>query len=188
MPAESYKKWIVLGIVVLLVAIVSFAIISGSPQKPQQSAVRSTQRTAPPAGPLVDINPNRITPMEELGVDMKDPAALARLGDSYFESNNYAQAIEIYKKVIEIKPDDIDTYNDLGLAYQYTRQSELAVTALRKGTEINPSYQRIWLSLGWVLMATGKNEEAITALKTAADLDPTSDVAQEANRMIGLIK
>lgn len=188
MPAENYKKWIVIGIVVLVAVIVAFAIMTGTPDRPRQSAVTSPQRTAPPSGPLVDINPNRFTPVEELGADMNDPAALAALGDRYFESNNYGQAIEIYKKVIELKPDDIDTYNDLGLAYHYTRQSELAVSALKKGTEVMPSYQRIWLSLGFVLISTGANDEAEAALKKAAELDPGSEIGREAVRMMGLIK
>jgi len=188
MPAENYKKFIIIGIVVLVAAIALFAIMTGSPYKPQQSAVSTPNRTAQPGGPLVDINPNRLTPMGELGVDMKDPAALAELGDRYFESRNYGQAIELYKKVIELKPDDMDTYNDLGLAYFYSKQSELAVTTLKKGTEVMPSFQRIWLSYGFVLMSTGSNEEAKTALKTAADLEPGSEVAQEANRMLGLVK
>jgi tetratricopeptide (TPR) repeat protein len=117
----------------------------------------------------------------------EDPAYLANLGDKYFESNRFEQAIEIYKKAIELNPNDVDTINDLGLAYFYTKNTDEAVSTLRTGTEVNPSFQRIWLSLGYVLMSSGKNEEARQALQKTINLAPDSGVGQEASRMMGLL-
>ncbi len=189
MAVENYKKFIVLGIVALFAAIIIIAIMtSSSPYKPGKSTQRSTQRGTQSAGPLVDTNTNKIMPLEELGADQKDPNSLSLLGDKYFEGGNFNQAIEIYKRVLELNPNDVDTYNDIGLAYMYTKRPELAVDSLQKGIEVMPSFQRIRLSLGFVLMASGRNEEAKTALEAAAALDPNSTVGREAKRMADTIK
>lgn len=110
------------------------------------------------------------------------------MADRYFDSRNYAQAVELYKKVIELNPQDVDSYNDLGLVYHYTNRSALALDTLRKGTTVDPSFQRVWLSLGFVLMSTGQTAEAKTALSKVVELNPVNDVGQEAQRMIGAIQ
>lgn len=185
MPVENYKKWIVVGIISLLAVIVAFAVISTSPDRQKKYSGTSS---APSSGPVKDTGPQQIIPVDKLAGNTKDPKSLALLGDKYFESGNYEQAIEVYKRVLEIDPDDVDTYNDLGLAYYYTRRPGLAVDALRKGTEAMPSYQRIWLSLGFVLLSTGDNEEGKSALIKAAELGPDSTIGMEAKRMMGLIQ
>ena len=145
MPSQNYKNWIIAGIISLVAVIIAVVVITTEdPYKPAQKARKTTRSSTSPAGPLVDVNPNRIAPMEQVIADTNDPEALASIGDRYFESQNYAQAIEAYKKVIELKPDDVDTYNDLGLAYFYTKRSILAIDTLRKGTEIKPDYHQAW--------------------------------------------
>ena len=86
---------------------------------------------------------------------------------------------------MEINPNDTDTLNDLGLAYHYTGNSDIAEEVLIKGTEIAPSFQRIWLSLGYVLKSVGKNEEAQAVLQKTIDMGPDNEIGQEAIRMLG---
>jgi Flp pilus assembly protein TadD len=179
---EFYKKWILIGIAIMGIALAAFVIIA--PSFEQSKVVESgLQGSAPPQ--FADSNQLKVLPVEELGVDTSDPQSLAHLGDDYFESSNYEQAIEIYKKVLEDNPSDIDTFNDLGLAYHYTGNSELAEETLIKGVEIAPEFQRIWLSLGYVLKSAGKDDESRSALQKTVDMDPDSDVGQEAIRMLG---
>lgn len=181
---ESYKKWILIGIAIIGISLAALVIIGPSFEKSKvvESAIQSP---ALPPPQFADSNQLKILSVEELGADTSDPQSLARLGDQYFESNNYKQAIEIYKKVLEDNPGDIDTFNDLGLAYHYTGNSGLAEEVLMKGVEINPEFQRIWLSLGYVLKYSGKNEEARSVLQKTVDIDPDSEVGQEAIRMLG---
>ena len=179
---EFYKKWILIGIAIMGIALAAFVIIA--PSFEQSKVVESgLQGSAPPQ--FADSNQLKVLPVEELGVDTSDPQSLAHLGDDYFESSNYEQAIEIYKKVLEINPNDIDTLNDLGLAYHYTGNSDLAEEALIKGTEADPAFQRIWLTLGFVLKSAGKNEEAISVLQKTVDMGPNNDIGLEASKMLG---
>lgn len=173
MPPEPYKK---LAVAIIVAAAAGFFVVS--------LVTSPSFRTKEPARERTGMTP----PIEEAGVDMENPQSLALLGDEYFESERYAQAVEIYKQALELSPADVDIYNDLGLAYHYSGQPVLAVDTLKKGIKVNPSYQRIWLSLGYVLMSTGKDEEARQALEKAAGLNPGSDVGQEAEKMLGLLK
>ncbi len=184
MATENYKKFIILGIVALFAAIVIIVVMTSSPYEPRQSS----QRGIPSAGPVIDTNKNKMMPLEDLGADQNNPKELALLGDKYFEGGNFNQAIEIYKRVLELDPNDVDTYNDLGLAYLYTKKTDLAVEALNKGIAVMPSFQRIRLSLGFVLMSSGRNQEAKAALEKTAELDPNSTVGKEAKRMADSIR
>lgn len=102
-----------------------FAIIVINPSFKNRKVAKSGLQDPVPSPPqFTDPNLMKVLPVEELGVDISDPQSLASLGDEYFESSNYKQANEIYKKALEINPNDIDTLNDLGLAYHYTGNSE----------------------------------------------------------------
>jgi len=174
-------------VVLAAASLIAFSVItvscsrSDTPQK-EHKAVSS------PSAPLVDLDVTKVLPVDKLDVDIKDPQALSTMADRYFEMRNYGQAVELYKKVIELNPQDIDSYNDLGLVYHYTNRSALAIDTLKKGTKVDPSFQRIWLSLGFVLMSTGQTVEAKTALSKVVELNPVNDVGQEAQRMIGTIQ
>jgi tetratricopeptide (TPR) repeat protein len=186
-PLDRYKKWILIVIVAVAAGIVIAGLVTSPSYKTEEPAHKSRDMTPPSSDTLMDRDFDRVIPVEELEVDTMNPQSLVMLGDKYFENRRFAQAIEIYEKVLELNPVDVDTYNDLGLAYHYTGKSSIAVDILKKGARIIPSYQRIWLSLGFILMSVGNNEEAKSALKEAVDLNPETDVGQEAKRMLGLL-
>lgn len=180
---ESYKNLILICIAFL--AGILFAIIVINPSFKNSEVAESNLQDPLPPPQFTDLNLMQVLPVEDLGVDLSDPQSLASLGDQYFESSNFKQAIEIYKKVLEINPNDTDTLNDLGLAYHYTGNSDLAEVVLIKGIEIAPSFQRIRLTLGYVLKSLGKNEEARSVLQQTADMGPDNEVGQEAIKMLG---
>jgi Flp pilus assembly protein TadD len=186
MAAEKTKNLI---IIVLCIAIFGIGIyaLTRSKYKTDKQPLDNIEKTLT-HGPIIDTAPQKIVPLEQLEVDTKDPASLAALGDRYFESKNFQQAIALYEKVLELDPNDIDTYNDLGLAQHYLGKSDIAAETLVKGTQVMPSYQRIWLSLGFVLAASGRNAEARPALKKAVELSPDTTVGKEAERILGLLK
>jgi tetratricopeptide (TPR) repeat protein len=186
MANESYKNWIAFGIIFLSAVVIIVSVITKAPERGQSS--RGTAREpAMSSGPLLDDGSRQITPVEELGIDMNNPESLASSGDRYFEQGNFAQAVEIYKKVIELDPGHADTYNDLGLAYFYLRNHDLAIETLKKATDTAPNMQRAWLSYGFVLMSLGKNSEAGTVLSKAIEINPDSEVGVEAKRMLDIV-
>ncbi len=186
MALESYKKWTIIILILIVFGFVIFAL-TRSYYKTEKPSDMGTQKT-PIFGPLPGSEIKEVIPLEQPGMDTENPEALAFLGDRYFENSQFDQALLIYERVLELNPNDVDTYNDKGLALHHSGRSDIAIETLRKGTEVDPSYQRIWLSLGYVLTVSGKNEEAKTALKKAVEINPDSNVGQEAQKILGRLK
>jgi tetratricopeptide (TPR) repeat protein len=116
-----------------------------------------------------------------------DPALLSQEADRLFAAQRFTEAVTLYRKVLELDPNDAGSRNDLGLALHYAGNSQEGVEVLRAGADAAPQFQRIWLSLGFVAAQAGQAEEAREALIQAQTLDPNSDVGLEAARLLGLL-
>ena len=114
----------------------------------------------------------------------KDPDAIAFQADDLFANKEYALAADLYEQLLEIAPDNVDTYNNLGITLHYIGKSTEAVEKLNQGIEVDPKYQRIWLTLGYVNGQIGNIEQARTALTTAVQIDANNDVGQSATKML----
>ncbi|MBC8413434.1 MAG: tetratricopeptide repeat protein [Nitrospira sp.] len=138
------------------------------------------------SGPIIDTDLS--SQSQHFVIPEDDPKALANLAEQYFGNKRFKEAVDTYLKILKLTPDNVDIYNDLGLAYFYLGQQEKSVEALEKGTAVMPGYQRIWLSLGFVQLASGDKKKAEIALSQAVELDSSSKIGQEAQRMLGLAK
>jgi Flp pilus assembly protein TadD len=137
---------------------------------PAQSAPRPTSSAIPQA--ITETNPD----------------LLAQQADALFVQRRYAEAVPVYRRLLELKPDDVEAHNDLGLALHYTGDSAAALTQLRAGTAKDAANQRIWLTLGFVSLQAGDAAEARMALERARDLGADTGVGQEATRLLDLIE
>ncbi|MES9941840.1 MAG: tetratricopeptide repeat protein [Candidatus Thiodiazotropha sp. 6PLUC2] len=192
MPKFSALTWVVIVIAQITYGLMVYAVTrSYYEQKPAVAVAASGNNgvTAPHPTPNpmgASITPGKLglaPAAEDLSQD--DPALIARLADNYFAEKNYQQAIDLYERAITINPDDVESYNDLGLALLYTGQSDQAVTVLMAGVQKNPQFQRIQLTLGFVLAQTGNKQGAADALNKAIELGADNSVGVEAKRMLG---
>ena len=89
------------------------------------------------------------------------------------------QALEAYKKAIEIKPDEAAYYNNYALALAKDKKIPEAQEALTKAAQIDaPGAGRYYYNLGAVLVNTNQLEPAGAAFKKAIELDPNYADAQ----------
>ena len=190
MPKFSALTWVVIVIGQITYGLMVYAITRSYYEQRPPVAAPSVQgegavvspHPAPMGGsmsPTLEYTPTA----EDLTTD--DPALIARLADSYFAQKNYEEAIKLYERALEINPDDVESYNDLGLALFYTGQSALAVDILEAGIQKGPEFQRIRLTLGFVQAQLGDKEAAAAAFNKAIELGPENMVGQEAKRMLG---
>jgi tetratricopeptide (TPR) repeat protein len=110
--------------------------------------------------------------------------ALSELGDVYFESGRYQEAIQTYEKAIAVNPMCADCLNDKGLAMYFTGNPEGALASFDKATQVAPEYVNAWLSKGYVLVVEKRYEEAIAPLNKVKELAPQSAMAMEADRFL----
>ncbi len=121
-------------------------------------------------------------------VASSDPDVLAREADRLFSAQRYAAAVPLYRRLVELTPDDVGAKNDLGLALHYAGDSTAGLEVLQAAAASAPDGQRIHLSLGFVALQAGALDTAEQALTRARDLDPTSDIGAEATRLLGVLQ
>jgi tetratricopeptide (TPR) repeat protein len=147
------------------------------------------QQSAPAPHPKVMDKSAQIEAVKAaLFDDPENPQLLAALGDSYFEAQRFQEAIPVYEKAIKANANDVDTLNDLALAYFYTGNPDSALTKLTKATSSAPDYKFAWLSTGYILISIGRYDEAVAPLKKAKELDPTGTVGMEADNFLKKIE
>jgi tetratricopeptide (TPR) repeat protein len=124
-----------------------------SPVLPKQEAA------AKPINAEVEIGQNRTTASDILihfnqGVDLS-------------HQRDYVKAIRAYQKVIELDPGYAEAYNNLGIIYHETGDSDRALAAYQKAIETNPRYEKALNNLGVLLYLKGRYEESKQAFQKA---------------------
>jgi tetratricopeptide (TPR) repeat protein len=101
-----------------------------------------------------------------------DERAHFNLGGYHFGQQDFAQAIEHYKKATELAPGYSPAYNILGYAYRQNGDYANAEQAFRKYIELIPNDPNPYDSYAELLLKMGKYEDSITQYRKALSLDP----------------
>jgi len=97
---------------------------------------------------------------------------LFQQGNAAQSAGNYTQAESIWRRVIQLYPNNSVAYNNLGDALRQQGKLEEAIAAYRKAIELDPKYAAAYNNLGTALSKQGKLEEGIAAYRKAIELDP----------------
>ena len=184
MPKLTPIQWLIVAAIQLFYGFAVFALTRDYYQRQLPVARAGAQSPHAPPAVARPVSPTGSPSAIPESVVQKDPVLLAQVGDERFRQRLYPDAIRIYRQVLELNPNDVDTYNDLGLALHYSGDSGQALQVLKQGLEKEPGFQRIWLTLGFVQTHTNERSEAGLTLQEAIKLDPESEVGQEAKRML----
>ena len=110
----------------------------------------------------------------------KDPRnleALIALGNAYFDTDRYQEAVDAYSRALVIDPKNPDVRTDMGIMYRKLGQFDKAIQAFRQAAQDQPLHVNSRFNLGVVLKYDKKDfKGAIQAwedfLKLEAVLDP----------------
>ncbi|MEG4068139.1 tetratricopeptide repeat protein [Microcoleus sp. Pol11C2] len=103
---------------------------------------------------------------------------LFQQGNAAQKAENYSQAEAIYRRIIQLEPNNAKAYNHLGIALYYIQgKLEEAITAYRQAIQLDPQYADAYYNLGMALYKQEKLEEAIVASRQATQLEPKSAAA-----------
>lgn len=103
---------------------------------------------------------------------MRAAAGLIGLGVALSSMGKYPDAIEPYKKALEIEPHHPDVRLSLGSIREYMGDIPGAIEDYRKSIEWNPSAATSYQALGLALKKTGNLRAAAEELWKATQLDP----------------
>jgi tetratricopeptide (TPR) repeat protein len=93
-------------------------------------------------------------------------------GNDLFKQGKFDDAIEEYKKAVEINPDYAAAFRNWGLALSRLNRHEMAIPLFEKAIGISASYIDAYNDLGIALAALKRYSEAIDAYKKAIAIDP----------------
>ena len=102
----------------------------------------------------------------------KNEKDLLSIGKSYFEKEEYKEAIKVLLELVKLNPNNEEGLGILGASYFHNGQCEEAKKIALKLTELNPNNYDGWASLGVSYFGNGDYDKAIEYLLKAIELNP----------------
>ena len=117
-----------------------------------------------------------------------DVGLLVQLGNTYFDSSMYPEAIEAYEKSLALKPNNPNVLTDLGVMYRRNGQSDEAVKRFRVAAAADPMHFQSRMNLGVVLFYDFNDGiGAREALEDVLKVYPQGPNADNARQLIAAI-
>ena len=102
----------------------------------------------------------------------QEPSAYNNLGQAYLYAEEYASAVENFKKVIEMAPDIAEGHVNLTTAYLRQNLPADARESSLRALEVFPKTALLHYNLACAYALEGKAQEAIDSLTQAVNLNP----------------
>ena len=90
----------------------------------------------------------------------------------HHQKSNFQAAEQLYKQILEIEPDHIETNFRLGSLLVQTRNFDTAQQLLNKVIQIDPNHAKAHNNLGIAFQKMKKNQEAINCYEKAIQINP----------------
>jgi tetratricopeptide (TPR) repeat protein len=101
------------------------------------------------------------------------------LGYTSYEQGRAAEALEYYRKALEIEPENASALNSAGyIMANEGIDSKKALAYCRKALELNPNNTAYLDSIGWAFYRSGMVERARVYLERAARQEPSAEIIQ----------
>lgn len=104
------------------------------------------------------------------GLEIEQELSIEELYDrgiSYYDKGMIDKAIEEFKEVLELDPEDVETHHNLGNAYADKEMFDEAISIYKKIVEKNPEFIDVYLSLCTLYLDMDMVDEAISLCKQA---------------------
>lgn len=174
----------------VLLGIGAFHTVLNQPELDAPTPIAQTPRgpAAPTAGPGPMQGGGGAAPMiarvrelrQRVEQDPQDLRALVELANLYHDASMFPEAIDFYRRAIEIEPDNPNLLTDLGVCHQGMRDYERALELFAEANRRDPTH---WQSLFNIAVVSGFNlgrfDEADRALQAMADAEAPADRVAE---------
>lgn len=94
----------------------------------------------------------------------------------------YHEAIEVFKKAIQIDQDHAESYNNLGCAYVELLRYKEAIKVCKQAVNINPKLAEPYYNLGVAYFMIGDRGSALEEYKTLKGID--KDMANKLRKFL----
>lgn len=114
----------------------------------------------------------------------KDVNALITNANGLMDSGNYVDAIEEYKKVLEINPKNYDAKTDMGACLHTLGRNLEAKQVFEEVIKENPFHQIAMFNLGIVYSSLNEHDKAIECWNKTIELGPNTPTASNARSFL----
>lgn len=137
---------------------------SASPAREVASAQANSNASMAPAKPTPEqqkamVDQAAAPLLETVNKNPNDPAALANLGNVYYDGEQYSEAIKYYQRALDVNPNNADVRTDLGTAYWYLGDADRALVEFKKSLKVRPNHPGTLFNLG-IVEWQGKGDPA----------------------------
>ena len=119
-------------------------------------------------------------------IDKKEQKRILAEGEYLYEEGNYVKALEYFKKLEKIDPNDLYYKLIIGICYSHkVDEKEKSIPYLESVKELNPDFNEVNLYLGRAYAVNRRFDDAIAILETyLQDEDISDESAAIATRLI----
>jgi cytochrome c-type biogenesis protein CcmH/NrfG len=163
--AMSREQWTgvqayTLAVICLLVGIAGGWLFRGSqsPEPPAEgvpatvpSGIGAGMNSEPTPEQMKAVGNAQATPLlEKLQSDPNNAELLARIGNVYYDMQQYPIAINYYQQSLKLQPANTDVRTDMATAYWYTGDADTAIVEFKKSLSYEPNKPNTLFNLGIV--------------------------------------
>jgi cytochrome c-type biogenesis protein CcmH/NrfG len=131
-----------------------------------------------------------VTPLlDAVNRNPADYDSLVKLGDLYYDGQQFPNAIQYYERALAIHPENPDVRTDLGTAYWYTGNADKALVEMETSLRYKPGHPQTLFNLGWVKWQ-GKADAkgAVAAWQKLLEANPDYPQKQQVEQYIAKAK
>ena len=141
------KEVILIGVVTLIAGFIIGLLVGDKSSSPTQ-----TTASAPPQAqaPTVNLQQRANELKAIVSADPTNYQAWIALGNQYFDSSQFLDAIDAYDKALELKPDSPDVLTDQGVMFRRLGWFDRAIENFSKAAEVDPTHATSIYNLGIV--------------------------------------
>ena len=120
------------------------------------------------------ISSKSVTEIKGSGIEDYEmtPEHWFNLGNAYYDSGKYKEAIKSFKQALRINPDDAEAHFNLGVAYGGLGKYKEAIESYKQAIRIDPDCRDAHYNLGVAYYESGRHQEAIESYKHTIRIDP----------------
>jgi tetratricopeptide (TPR) repeat protein len=127
--------------------------------------------------------------LEQLQKEPANVDLLARIGNIYYDTQQFPIAIDYYQRALKAKPADAAVRTDMATAYWYTGNADLAVAEFNRALSDEPNKANTLFNLG-IVQWQGKMDikGALSSWQRLLDTNPNYEGKAKVLELMGQVK
>jgi len=147
----SMQAYVLASFCLVLGVALGYLFRGSASSVPQAAAATQSTGVQVENSPSPAVLQQSVAPLlDALNRNPADYDALVKLGDLYYDGQQFPNAIQYYERALAIHPENPDVRTDLGTAYWYTGNADQALAEMETSLKYQPGHPQTLFNLGWV--------------------------------------